>query len=140
MHVLDDEEKNILSRLLDVSRMPDVPKEFTHLDKAEEELEECLIEIRRLKNHFNEMKAARKDLNEGTKKEAIDDLIKEIGDVYVDLILCLPLVIPEISIDKINERIAEKIAVYARALDRLNGLKEQRAKAIKAFRNILRSK
>jgi sugar-specific transcriptional regulator TrmB len=116
---LHDEDKTMLDELLDISVMPNVPKEFTHLDKAEEELEECLLEIRKVKTHFNAMKAERKKLNSKTREKAISKLIDEIGDVFVDVFMCLPISIPEISLESIDRRIDEKIGHYSQVLERL---------------------
>jgi hypothetical protein len=116
---LRDTDREVLSELLDISVMPDVPKEFTHLDKAEEELEECLMEIRKVKTHFNAMKAERKRLNDQTKEKAINKLIDEIGDIYVDIFMCLPVIIPKISLERIDERINEKLNHYFAVLERL---------------------
>jgi hypothetical protein len=107
-----------LSRLWDLSRMPGTSKEYAALDKAEEELEECLIEVRRLKSHFNKMKVERKGLTEESKRKTIAALIEEMGDVFVDVFLALPAIIPGIKQFKIDQRIGRKLNIYHDVLTR----------------------
>jgi hypothetical protein len=105
-----------LSGLWEHSRMPGTSKEYAALDKAEEELEECLIEVRKLKSHFNEMKVERKGLTEESKKKTIAALIVEMGDIFVDVFLALPVIIPSIKLFKVDQRIGQKLQVYLNVL------------------------
>jgi hypothetical protein len=100
--------------------MDGVSKEFTALDKAEEELIECLIEVRKLKSHYNDIKIERKNLTDETRNTVIMSLIEEIGDVYVDLFIGLSSVIPEITYKAINERIKYKLKKYKKVIKTLD--------------------
>jgi hypothetical protein len=102
----------ILARL---SKMDGISDEYGMLNKVEEELIECLVEVRRLKNHYDEIKAARKNLDDVSLVETIDHLVDEMGDVYTDLFLFLPSVI-EIDGGMLNSRINKKLNVYERVL------------------------
>jgi hypothetical protein len=102
------------------SKMPGVSKEFAALDKAEEELVECLMEVRKLKSHFNEIKITRKKLNFESRKKVIDNLIEEIGDIFVDVFIGIPSVIPEIDYYAIDARIKYKLKKYKKIIDMLN--------------------
>jgi hypothetical protein len=43
----------------------------------------------------------------------------EMGDVYVDLFMCLPIVLQRINLNDVNARIKEKIKAYSDVLDRI---------------------
>jgi NTP pyrophosphatase (non-canonical NTP hydrolase) len=105
------EIKNMLKTLAITSKNKNESRQYAALNKVEEELIECLTEIRRVKNHFDETRSKRKNLNVDTYHTAIDALIDEMGDVYLDLFLYLPSII-EISDEKLEERIKYKLDRY----------------------------
>jgi hypothetical protein len=115
-----EDANSLLAEISSRSKMNGVSREFTALDKAEEELIECLMEVRKLKSHYNEIKVTRKELTKETKNKAIEALIEEMGDIYVDVFIGIPSVIPEISYPAINKRIKYKLNKYMKVIDKLN--------------------
>jgi NTP pyrophosphatase (non-canonical NTP hydrolase) len=110
-----DELGLMLNKLSRVSKISGVSHQYCALNKVEEELTECLMEVRRLKNHYDEIKIARKHLNLDTHKKTVKNLIEEMGDVYNDLFLYLPSVI-DIDNDALNKRIRKKLEIYENVL------------------------
>jgi hypothetical protein len=76
-----------------------------------------------VKNHFDEIRCKRKNLNLDTYEKAIDALIEEMGDVFVDIFLNLPSD-NNIPIYKINQRIDEKLKIYESILNRVYNIHE----------------
>jgi hypothetical protein len=118
---LDNEHFLILRDLIGKSRLPtkDSSIEITALEKAEEELIELLAEIRKLKNCFSPVKSKRKGYTEKTRSEIIDNVVKEIGDVIVDVVYGLSTIIPLINVDFINEAAENKFEKYKKVVERL---------------------
>jgi hypothetical protein len=117
------EQQDSIKLLKDInyeSKMAGVSKEYSALDKAEEELIECLVEVRKLKSHYNEIKVKRKKLDSESRKKVIENLIDEIGDIYVDLFIGISSIFPEITYNKINNRIESKIDKYQKVVDKVS--------------------
>jgi hypothetical protein len=118
---LDDKHYEILHNLLEKSRLPtrDCSIEITALEKAEEELIELLAEIRKLKNCFSPVKSERKGYTEDTKIAVTDNVIKEIGDVIVDVVYGLSTIIPLINVDLINKAVENKFEKYLEVMNKV---------------------
>jgi NTP pyrophosphatase (non-canonical NTP hydrolase) len=113
--------RDMLRTLSRVSKIEGISDEYYMLNKVEEELLECLMEVRRLKNHFDEIKAARKGLNNTSFESTKSALLDEMGDVYTDLFILLPSLI-EIDNSKLNDRVKHKLSVYEDVLNRIYGI------------------
>jgi hypothetical protein len=111
---------HLLEEISKRSKMKGVSPEYTALDKAEEELIECLMEVRKLKSHYNEIKVNRKELTSDTRNKVILNLIDEIGDIYVDVFIGIPSTIPGIEYAAINKRITDKIKKYQKVINKLD--------------------
>jgi hypothetical protein len=114
LNQLDLEESNIIRDLIHESRLPspESSAEITAIEKAEEEVIELLASLRFLKNHYSPVNSVRKGYAEETRLHAVKEIIDEIGDIIVDAAYALSVIIPDISIPKINARVKSKIDKY----------------------------